>query len=205
MIYALSKGDSAILKVPLTNEEKINELKNSDTLKFFVKVIDIMDEEKVLKYLSDNFKDETQQNQRYVPEYDEIRRLLFKKLKDLKGIRNRKETYFTPYGIEYFVLQSGGGEKIGKGSKVSFDYIGLKNPEFQEFDNSYLKTQDVEIVVGEKMEIAAWDDALSVMNKDMVAVFFIPSEKAYGKAGKPGVVQPNTDLIYLMKVNKIIK
>ena len=44
-----------------------------------LKIIDIIDEEKVLEYLSSNFKDETTSKTKdIVPEYGEIRKFLIK-------------------------------------------------------------------------------------------------------------------------------
>ncbi|NTW50341.1 MAG: FKBP-type peptidyl-prolyl cis-trans isomerase, partial [Chlorobiales bacterium] len=69
--------------------------------------------------------------------------------------------------------------------------------------NSYLKTDDVEIIAGNKIEIPGWDEAFSAMNESMIAVFFIPSGMAYGKKGK-GVIPPDSDLIYLIQLNDIL-
>ncbi len=205
LLQILAKGDSAILKIPLKDEEKRRDMVDSDTLIFNIKIVDIMNEGQVLDYLSRQFKNNFEEDKKSDREYNEARDLLTKTLDDIASGALEKAKMKTQNGIVYYVLKNGTGDNLKMGQKAKFDFIGMTGNNQNEFDNSFLKTQDVEIITGKKFEISGWDEALSVMNKSMVAVFFIPSEMAYGKKGKSGVVPPNSDLIYLIQLNDILK
>jgi FKBP-type peptidyl-prolyl cis-trans isomerase len=204
LLQILSKGDSAILKIPLDEDEKVKDLTDSDSLIFYIKIFDILNEDQVLKYLSSQFKDNYEQNTKSSKTYNETRALLTKSLVSISSgaWKNRKKK--TPNGIEYYILKNGIGGNVVRGQKAKFDFIGMTDINQKEFDNSYLKVDDVEAIAGNKVEIAGWDEALSVMNENMIAVFFIPSEMGYGQKGK-GVVPPDSDLIYLIQLNSILK
>ena len=204
LLQILSKGDSAILKIPLKKEEKLEEFADSDSLIFYINIIEIMDEKQVLDYLSQQFLNKEDENSRVTKEYKRAKELLVETLKNKKQGISDAGKLKTANGIEYYVLKMGNGENVRKGQKVRFDYITLTGFDEKEIENSYSKPYNVEILLGAKQEIEGWDEAVSVMNKNMIAVFFIPAGMAYGEQGKNGVIPPNTDLIYLIELNDIL-
>lgn len=203
LLQMLAVGDSAILKIPLKEDEKVKDLTDSDSLIFYVRIFDIINEEQVLEYLSSQFKNNYEQNTKYNKTYREARTLLSKTLVSISNGEWKSRKKKTPQGIEYYILKNGIGDNVRRRQKVKFDFIGMVSSNQKEFDNSYLKTDDVEIIAGNKVEIQGWDEALSVMNESMIAVFFIPSVMAYGKDGK-GAIPPDSDLIYLIQLNDIL-
>ena len=52
LLQMLAVGDSAVLKIPLKEDEKVKDLTDSDSLIFYVKIFDIINEEQLLEYLS---------------------------------------------------------------------------------------------------------------------------------------------------------
>lgn len=203
LLQMLAEGDSAILKIPLKEDEKVKDFTDSDSLIFYVKIFDIINEKQVLEYLSSQFKNNYEQNTKYSKTYSEARTLLSKSLVNISNGDWKSRKKKTPKGIDYYILKNGIGDNVGRGQKVKFDFIGMISSNKKEFDNSYLKTDDVEIIAGNRIEIPGWDEALSVMNESMIAVFFISSGMAYGKKGK-GVIPPDSDLIYLIQLNDIL-
>ena len=204
LLQILGIGDSAVLKIPLMDEEKRKDMVDSDTLIFYIKIFDIMNEDQVLDFLSRQFKNSHEENKKSDKEYNDTRDLFIKSLGNIENRVLDKVKKITQNGIVYYILQNGKGDFVKRGQKAKFDFIGMTAENKREFDNSYIKTDDVEVITGNKVEIPGWDDALSVMNKGMMAVFFIPAEMAYREKGKPGVVPPNTDLIYLIQLNDIL-
>ena len=204
MLLYLAKGDSAILKVPLSKERKVKEFADSDTLIFAVKVIDFMNEEQILDYIRNSLKNRIDKNSRTDEKYYELRETMFEKLRALKRNEKSIDLVNAEDGISYFVISNGNGKLAHKGQRVHFDYIGLTKNELREFDNSFLRLQDTELILGSSNEIPGWHNALTKMNEGMIAVFFIPSKKAYGNIGKPMMVEPDSDLIYLLKLNEIV-
>ena len=80
-----------------------------------------------------------------------------------------------------------------KNSEVTAHYRGT-TLDGKEFDSSYGR--------GEPMTfrpiqmIPAWQEALAMMNSGSTATLLVPSRLAYGKAGFPGYIDPDTPLMF---------
>ena len=48
--------------------------------------------------------------------------------------------------------------------------------------------------------IPGWTEGLQLMQQGGTAVFYIPSELAYGKQGAPGTIPPDSDLIFAVQL-----
>jgi len=104
---------------------------------------------------------------------------------------NAKET---KSGLRYVVLNEGTGDSSpGMGTKVTVHYAGtLLNG--QEFDSSIKRGEPAEFAVGQVIE--GWNEALQTMKKGEKRTLIIPPELGYGKKGYPGVIPPDSFLIF---------
>jgi len=101
-------------------------------------------------------------------------------------------------------------QKVGKGVKpavgdiVSVHYNGrLTNG--KEFDSSYKRKQPIKFPVGVRRVIPGWDFGIMQLRVGTKAIFFIPSNMAYGTRGAGGVIPPNANLIFDVELIKIDK
>jgi FKBP-type peptidyl-prolyl cis-trans isomerase len=204
LLRYLNKGDSAVLRVPVKAGDRKNELKDADSLYYFVKIKDILSENEVLEYI----KNDLQESQKVVidrqRQYLSSKEKLNELLSDIKQGKNLSEKMLTPNRLIYYILEAGNGEKLKSAQEISFDYIGFLTRNNKEFDNSYNKPDGIKFKSSDKAELKAWKEIFSVMEKGMLAVFFVPHSEAYGKSGKPGVIPPESDLILCIRVKKVL-
>jgi len=98
-----------------------------------------------------------------------------------------------PSGLQYKVLEEGTGPKPTANDTVTVNYRGtLLNG--TEFDNSYKRGQPAAFALGQI--IKGWGEALQLMPVGSKWELFIPSDLAYGPAGRPPVIGPNSTLVF---------
>lgn len=112
-----------------------------------------------------------------------------------KEIGNRwPEAKKTSSGLRYLVLKEGlGDEKPLSGTKVTVHYTGtLLNGKM--FDSSVNRGEPAQFAVGQVIE--GWNEALVTMRKGEKRTLIIPPDLGYGAQGYPGVIPPNSYLIF---------
>ncbi len=117
------------------------------------------------------------------------------KKKILVEIRNRyPEAKTTPSGLMYVVQKEGDGKKSPKyGQDVTVHYQGyLLNGKV--FDSSIARDEPATFKIGQVIE--GWNEALQTMSKGEKRTLIIPPELGYGEYGYPGVIPPNSYLIF---------
>ncbi len=112
-----------------------------------------------------------------------------------KELENRwPNAVSTPSGLRYVVLQEGSGnESPKKGQKVTVHYTGTLM-DGRTFDSSVARGTPAEFAVGQVIE--GWNEALVTMKKGEKRTLIIPPELGYGVQGYPGVIPPNSYLIF---------
>ncbi|MCK5201774.1 MAG: peptidylprolyl isomerase [Spirochaetales bacterium] len=113
----------------------------------------------------------------------------------LAEIKNRyPNAEITKSGLRYVVLSEGSGDSSpSMGTKVTVHYAGtLLNG--QEFDSSIKRGEPAEFAIGQVIE--GWNEALQTMKKGEKRTLIIPPELGYGKKGYPGVIPPDSFLIF---------
>ena len=100
----------------------------------------------------------------------------------------------TPSGLKYVVKESGDGKKSPKqGQKVTVHYTGtLLNGKM--FDSSVKRGAPAEFSIGEVIE--GWNEALKTMSKGEKRTLIIPPELGYGAQGYPGIIPPDSYLVF---------
>lgn len=100
----------------------------------------------------------------------------------------------TPSGLRYVVLSEGDGKKSPKtGTTVTVHYTGTLL-DGRIFDSSVRRGEPAQFAVGQVIE--GWNEALVTMSKGEKRTLIIPPELGYGKQGYPGVIPPNSYLVF---------
>lgn len=158
---------------------------------------------------------------------DDVKKTEAKKAESEKVIK-QKAAYFaatkakattTASGLKYVVTKKGTGVKGAEGSAIYFHYAGY----FEDgnlFDSSmssvakaygkYDANRDAQkgyqafpFTVGKKDGmIPGFIEALDMMTDGEKAIFFLPSNLAYGEKGAGGVIPPNSTLIFEIETYK---
>lgn len=104
-------------------------------------------------------------------------------------------------GLQYKIIKPGTGAKPTAKDKVTVDYEG-KLISGKVFDSSYKRGKPAVFPVNGV--IPGWTQALQMMKSGATWMVYIPAKLAYGERGVPGVIEPNSTLIFkvhLVKVN----
>lgn len=110
-------------------------------------------------------------------------------------ISNRwSNTVKTPSGLQYVVLKKGDGKGCPKyGQTVTVHYTGTLM-DGRMFDSSVHRGQPASFKIGQVIE--GWNEALQTMSKGEKRTLIIPPELGYGVHGYPGVIPPDSYLIF---------
>lgn len=110
-------------------------------------------------------------------------------------IANRwPNTVKTPSGLQYVVLKKGDGKKCPKyGQTVTVHYTGTLL-DGRMFDSSVHRGQPASFKIGQVIE--GWNEALQTMSKGEKRTLIIPPELGYGVHGYPGIIPPDSYLIF---------
>lgn len=105
-------------------------------------------------------------------------------------------------GILYEVMTEGTGKKPTAENTIRAHYSGSLI-DGSEFDNSFTRGQPAEFAVRDV--IPGWQVALLAMPVGSRWKVVIPPDVAYGEAGVPGAIPPNSVLIFTIELLEIVK
>lgn len=100
----------------------------------------------------------------------------------------------TKSGLRYVITKKGDGKSSPKeGEPVTVHYTGtLLNGKV--FDSSVNRGEPAQFAVGQVIE--GWNEALKEMTKGEKRTLIIPPQLGYGAQGYPGIIPPNSFLIF---------
>jgi FKBP-type peptidyl-prolyl cis-trans isomerase len=78
---------------------------------------------------------------------------------------------------------------------VLVHYVG-KLLDGRQFDSSYDRGKPLDFIVGIGQVIKGWDEGITQLKKGQKAVLTCPPDYAYGARGVPGVIPPNSTLVF---------
>ncbi len=110
-------------------------------------------------------------------------------------LKNRyPEAIATKTGLRYVVKKEGDKKTFPKmGTRVTVHYQGSLH-DGRIFDSSIQRGQPTQFAVGEVIE--GWNEALITMSAGEERTLIIPPELGYGEMGYPGIIPPNSYLIF---------
>lgn len=108
----------------------------------------------------------------------------------------------TSTGLKYVILKEGTGLSPKAEDTVMVHYVGQLLDGTQ-FDSSISRGTPATFPLNGV--IPGWTEGLQLMKEGGRAVFYIPSELAYGERGAAGAIPPNSDLIFYVELIQVIK
>lgn len=151
---------------------------------------------------------------------ERISKVAGKKAKELESLRAKADSL--PSGLEIYVNKTGDGVQPKQGEQILMNYAGYLT-DGQLFDSNMLENAEkYEIVdnmrkaTGQYMPvpteyspnaklIPGFREALLTMKVGDKVTVFIPPHLAYGSRGIPGVIPPNSELIFELEVVDVAK
>ena len=104
------------------------------------------------------------------------------------------EVTTTASGLKYQDLKVGDGASPQMGQTVSVHYLGRLNDENGKEFNNFTTGRPTEFKLGGV--IPGWNEGLQTMKVGGKRSLWIPSRLAYGQAGRPPSIPPNSNLYF---------
>lgn len=124
----------------------------------------------------------------------EMEQQLFASLKNKPGIG------VLPDGVHYIVLKEGNGLRPAPNDTVVVNAVGVF-PDGTVFENTYKSKKPLTMVTSNM--IPGLNETVQLMPEGSMWRIFIPSKLAYGEKGLPGIIPPNTALVYEVSLEKV--
>ncbi len=95
-------------------------------------------------------------------------------------------------------IVTGTGTEAKAGDAVTVNYVGALYSNGKVFDASWKRKEPFPFTLGKGQVIPGWDQGVAGMKVGGRRELIIPAELAYGKAGRPPSIPPNSPLIFIV-------
>lgn len=200
----LSKGDSAVFRVPVDTLQKLYPgqlppfMKKGGHVLYSVVVESIKTEAEVKKAQEKAQQEMMQQSASQMAIDDKL-------MQDYFAANNLKPTK-TGTGLYYIIEKEGTGNTAQKGQTVTVDYTGklLNGKVFDSnVDPKFQHVEPLSVQVGGGQVIPGWEEGLMLLKKGSKAKLFIPSPLAYGSQARGEDLPANSVLVFDIDVKDI--
>jgi peptidylprolyl isomerase len=100
-------------------------------------------------------------------------------------------------------LVVGTGKTAKVGDTVTVNYVGVLDKTGKEFDSSWKTGQPASFPLTHGGVIAGWVNGIPGMKVGGRRELIIPADQAYGKAGRPPTIPPNSALVFVVDLLSI--
>ncbi|MBI1859593.1 MAG: FKBP-type peptidyl-prolyl cis-trans isomerase [Deltaproteobacteria bacterium] len=101
----------------------------------------------------------------------------------------------TAGGLKLEDVKAGTGPEAVSGKEVTVHYTG-KLTDGKKFDSSLDRKQPFKFILGAGQVISGWDKGVAGMKVGGKRKLTIPPDMGYGKNGVPGVIPPDSTLVF---------
>lgn len=108
----------------------------------------------------------------------------------------------TESGLQYRILATGNDNMPGAADTVWVNYKGTLL-DGTVFDETPADSEPVRMVLNRV--VRGWQEGLQLVGEGGEIELFIPAELGYGESGSQGAIEPNSTLIFNVKVSKVSK
>jgi FKBP-type peptidyl-prolyl cis-trans isomerase len=106
----------------------------------------------------------------------------------------------TESGLKYRILRVGSGDKPGRESFVTVDYVGWLDGG-REFDSSYNRREATDFNLSSV--IPAWTEGVQLIGEGGMIELEVPPELGYGAMGSPPTIPPNATLHFKVELHDV--
>ena len=113
----------------------------------------------------------------------------------------------TPSGLQYEDTKVGTGAQPQPGQFCEMHYTGwlwIDGKKGKKFDSSHDRGDSYAFPLGKGKVIKGWDEGVASMKAGGSRTLLIPPGLAYGARGAPGLVPPNSTLIFEVQLLRIL-
>ena len=182
-------GKHTVFGHVVEGQDVVNKIAQNDKINS-VKIIRVGKDAEKFDASEENFEKLVSESQKRAAE---LRAAAHKKVEE-EIERRYPDAIKTNTGLRYIVLKEGTGTDTPKyGRPVTVHYQGqLLNGKI--FDSSLIRKEPAVFAVGQVIE--GWNEALMTMKKGEKRTLIIPPDLGYGDYGYPGVIPPDSYLIF---------
>lgn len=182
-------GKHTVFGHVVEGQDVVNKIAQNDKINS-VKIIRVGEDAEKFDASEENFEKLVSESQKRAAE---LRAAAHKKVEE-EIERRYPDAIKTNTGLRYIVLKEGTGTDTPKyGRPVTVHYQGqLLNGKI--FDSSLIRREPAVFAVGQVIE--GWNEALMTMKKGEKRTLIIPPDLGYGDYGYPGVIPPDSYLIF---------
>ena len=182
-------GKHTVFGHVVEGQDVVNKIAQNDKINY-VKIIRVGEDAEKFDASEENFEKLVSESQKRAAE---LRAAAHKKVEE-EIERRYPDAIKTNTGLRYIVLKEGSGTDTPKyGRPVTVHYQGqLLNGKI--FDSSLIRKEPAVFAVGQVIE--GWNEALMTMKKGEKRTLIIPPDLGYGDYGYPGVIPPDSYLIF---------
>ncbi len=102
----------------------------------------------------------------------------------------------TAFALRYVDITTGTGDPAAAGNFLTVHYTGWLAKDGTKFDSSVDRGEPITFQQGAHRVIPGWDQGFGGMKVGGKRRLYIPYQLAYGDAGRPPVIPPQSDLIF---------